>query len=56
VAAGAPQWLAPGGHLLIETSERQAPHTADAVTASGLLSRVARDEEIDATVVIGRWD
>ena len=25
VVAGAPQWLAPGGHLLIETSERQAP-------------------------------
>ena len=25
VAAGAPGWLAPGGHLLIETSERQAP-------------------------------
>ena len=28
VAAGAWEWLAPGGHLLIETSERQAPHTA----------------------------
>ena len=25
VAAGAPQWLAPGGHVLIETSRRQAP-------------------------------
>src|SRR5215467_6428930 len=26
VAAAAPRWLAPGGHLLTETSERQAPH------------------------------
>ncbi len=25
VIAAAPQWLAPGGHLLVETSERQAP-------------------------------
>ena len=25
VAAGAPDWLAPGGHLLIETSERRPP-------------------------------
>ncbi len=25
VAAGAPDWLAPGGCLLVETSERQAP-------------------------------
>ena len=24
VIAGAPRWLAPSGHLLIETSERQA--------------------------------
>ena len=33
VAAAAPRWLAPGGHLLIETSERQAPHTAEAFAA-----------------------
>ena len=25
VTAAAPPWLAPGGHLLVETSERQAP-------------------------------
>src|SRR5215472_12439114 len=36
VAAGAPDWLASGGHLLIETSERQAPEAAAAFAASGL--------------------
>jgi release factor glutamine methyltransferase len=53
VAARAPAWLAPRGHLLIETSERQAPQAVRAFTASGLAARVARDEELAATVVIG---
>jgi release factor glutamine methyltransferase len=53
VAAAAPDWLAPGGHLLIETSERQAAATVDAVAGHGLDARVARSEELDATVVIG---
>ncbi len=53
VAAVAPRWLAPGGHLLIETSEEQAPRTAAAVTAAGLAARIARDDDLDATVVIG---
>ncbi|MFI9270865.1 putative protein N(5)-glutamine methyltransferase [Kitasatospora sp. NPDC052896] len=53
VAAAAPAWLAPGGHLLIETSERQAPATVAAVAAGGLLPRVVECEELDATVVIG---
>jgi release factor glutamine methyltransferase len=53
VAAAAPRWLRPGGHLLIETSERQAPHTAAAITAAGLTARVVQDAELDATVVIG---
>jgi release factor glutamine methyltransferase len=54
VAAAAPRWLAAGGSLLIETSERQAPATAEAMTAAGLVARVARSDELDATVVIGR--
>ena len=53
VAAAAPQWLAPGGHLLIETSERQAPRAAEAFAGSGLIPRVARSEDLGATVVIG---
>ncbi|MDF3290793.1 putative protein N(5)-glutamine methyltransferase [Streptomyces silvisoli] len=53
VAAAAPGWLAPGGHLLIETSERQAPRTAEAFTAAGLTVRVTSCEDLGATVVIG---
>jgi len=35
VAAEAPRWLAPGGHLLIETSDRQAPITAGIFAVCG---------------------
>lgn len=52
VAAEARGWLAPGGHLLIETSERQCPSTASALAAAGLETRVATSEELYATVVI----
>ena len=54
VAAGAPAWLAPGGYLLIETSERQLPQAAAAFAASGLIPRVASSADLNATVVIGR--
>jgi release factor glutamine methyltransferase len=52
VAAGAPEWLAPGGRLLLETSERQAPVAVYAVRSYGLAVRVARSEELGATVVV----
>ena len=59
VTAGAPEWLAPDGHLLIETSERQAPTTLDIFVRAGLAARIARSDELSATVVIGarsdRW-
>jgi release factor glutamine methyltransferase len=53
VAAGAADWLAPDGHLLIETSERQAPLTSAAVAGAGLRPRVVTSDELSATVVIG---
>ncbi|MFH8366003.1 putative protein N(5)-glutamine methyltransferase [Streptomyces sp. NPDC018031] len=53
VTAEAPSWLAPGGSLLIETSERQAARTAEAFARSGLVPRVVGCEELYATVVIG---
>jgi release factor glutamine methyltransferase len=53
VAAAAPRWLAPGGHLLSEASEWQAPIVAQTFALSGLVPRVARSEERDATAVIG---
>jgi release factor glutamine methyltransferase len=53
VAAEAPRWLAIGGHLLVETSEGQAPAMVDAIVHSGLIAEVARSEELNSTVVIG---
>jgi release factor glutamine methyltransferase len=53
VASLSPGWLRPGGHLIIETSERQAPLTAAAMTDAGLVPRIVRDDELDGTVVIG---
>ncbi|RBY81675.1 putative protein N(5)-glutamine methyltransferase [Geodermatophilus sp. TF02-6] len=53
VAAGAARWLAPGGTLLLETSRHQAARTAAAVGAGGLQVSVVRDDERDATVVVG---
>jgi release factor glutamine methyltransferase len=53
IAAAAPRWLAPGGHLLIETSERQAELTAAAMTSAGLVPRLVQDADLDATVVVG---
>jgi release factor glutamine methyltransferase len=53
IIAEASDWLAPGGHLLIETSERQSAATAHAFAEAGLNPRITRDEDLDATVVIG---
>lgn len=53
VAAAAPRWLAPGGHLLIETSGPQAPLTAAAMRRSGFVTRTVVDDDREATVVIG---
>jgi release factor glutamine methyltransferase len=53
IAAGAPNWLAPGGHLLIETSERQAAGTASIMAAAGFSTRIIHSDELDGTVVIG---
>jgi release factor glutamine methyltransferase len=53
VVAEAPLWLAPGGHVLLETSARQAPQAVEAVARSGLIPQVASSRELNATVVIG---
>lgn len=54
VAEQAPRWLHPGGHLIIETSRRQASLTLDAMTARGFAARVERSDDLDATAVVGR--
>jgi release factor glutamine methyltransferase len=53
VAEAAPFWLAPGGHLLVESSEEQAELTATLFEASGLVPSIAHSEELYSTVVIG---
>jgi release factor glutamine methyltransferase len=54
VIGTASRWLAPDGYLLVETSERQAPELVETVARNGLMPQVARSDELDATVVIGR--
>jgi release factor glutamine methyltransferase len=53
VITEAPTWLTPGGHVLVETSERQAPELVRAMQAAGLTARVDTDDDLYATVVIG---
>ncbi|ROQ69430.1 release factor glutamine methyltransferase [Streptomyces sp. 840.1] len=53
VAAEAPRWLAPGGSLLVEASERQAALAEETLGGSGLIPRVVSCDELYATVVIG---
>jgi release factor glutamine methyltransferase len=56
VASEATQWLAPGASVLIETSERQASTTAKLLESAGLRTSVVIDDDLDATVVIGRFN
>jgi release factor glutamine methyltransferase len=53
VSAAASGWLAPGGHLLIEISEHQAPRAAETFIGDGLMAWVASFKELSAAVVIG---
>ncbi|MEU8897572.1 putative protein N(5)-glutamine methyltransferase [Nocardia sp. NPDC048505] len=53
VAAGAREWLAPGGRLLVESGAAQAPTALAILAEHGLTGRVADSEEYYATVVIG---
>jgi release factor glutamine methyltransferase len=53
VAAGASAWLAPGGCLLTETSERQAPAAVQVLADAGLATRLAVSDDLYAHVVIG---
>ena len=52
IAAAAPGWLRPGGHLVVETSRSQAALTAAACTDAGLAAYVATDDDREATAVV----
>lgn len=53
VAAEAPRWLAPGGSLLVEASERQRDMAVEVMLAAGLSPRVLVSDELYATVLVG---
>jgi release factor glutamine methyltransferase len=53
VAADAPGWLEPGGHLLVETSVSQSPAAVEVFSAAGLQTRAVTSGD-DVTVVVGR--
>jgi release factor glutamine methyltransferase len=53
VAATAPEWLTPGGTLLIETSARQASAAVALFEAARLSPAVKRSKKRGATVVLG---
>ncbi|TFB99599.1 putative protein N(5)-glutamine methyltransferase [Cryobacterium adonitolivorans] len=55
LVAAAPEWLTPGGHLLVETSAGQAAQTAEIFARQGLIPRVVTSKALDGTIVIGRW-
>jgi release factor glutamine methyltransferase len=51
VIAAAPAWLAPGGCVLVEAGERQAPALVADAVAAGLHPAVVTGADADATVV-----
>jgi release factor glutamine methyltransferase len=53
VLADAPQWLAPGGLVLVETSPDQAPRTLALMRAAGLSARLCTDDDVAGTCATG---
>lgn len=53
VAGAAPVWLAPGGTVLVETSEQQQPAALAAVADAGLAGDVRFEDDLGAVVVLG---
>lgn len=53
VSAEAMQWLAPGGHVLVEISEGQSPTAAHVLAHDGLKPRTVVSLDGTATVVVG---
>lgn len=54
VVAEAPEWLAPGGRLLFECSERQLRPASAAVRRAGLVPSARQDRETEATVLVAQ--
>jgi release factor glutamine methyltransferase len=54
IAASAREWLAPGGHVVLETSRRQSDTTEKLLRDKGFSTSVHHDPELDGTAVVGR--
>ncbi|WBB81985.1 putative protein N(5)-glutamine methyltransferase [Micromonospora sp. WMMD882] len=54
LAVEAVRWLAPGGHLVVEISERQAGSLCAELAGGGLRPTVRRSPDLDATAVVAR--
>jgi release factor glutamine methyltransferase len=54
LAAVAPGWLRPGGHLLVETAEHQTSTARAVLAAANLTADSEHDDDLDATVILGR--
>ncbi len=52
VTEAAPGWLAPGGSLLFEISESQAPGMVETVARRGLVPRIVECDDLDATIIV----
>lgn len=53
LAAGAREWLAPGGHVLVEANARQAVRATDILAGAGLAASAVTSDDPPATVVTG---
>ncbi|MBP2414180.1 release factor glutamine methyltransferase [Arthrobacter stackebrandtii] len=53
IAGEAPHWLEPGGRLLLESSARQAPHSAAILAGCGFRPTVHTNRDVGGTVVAG---
>jgi len=54
VIVEAPEWLRPGGRLVVESGRDQAERTRGLMTAAGMAAAIETDDEIGATAVLGR--
>jgi release factor glutamine methyltransferase len=53
IAAAAPDWLAPGGRLLIEVAEPQVDGALAMMSAAGLAAEVRHDDDRESIAVVG---
>ncbi len=55
LATQAGKWLAPGGRVMSEVSERQVPLAESIFAGQGLAAELRTDADLGASVVIGRY-